>query len=88
MIMGMVWKRPLPTGTAAGRRIGSGNSDRAGAADRGSRRRAGAVFSVLEPSSACGRVMGRSAGPMIQCCHAEDSTAGEPAGSIDNLVVT
>ncbi len=42
----------LPTAVAAGRRIGSGNSDRAGAAGRGSRRREGAVFVELGPSSA------------------------------------
>ena len=45
-------KCPLPAAPWAGRRIiESGNSDRAGAADRGSRRRVGAVLDELEPSS-------------------------------------
>ncbi len=40
---------PLPTAVAAGRQIEYGNSGRAGAADRGSRRRGCAMFLVLEP---------------------------------------
>ena len=69
-LMGRCHERcPLPAAPRAGRRIGFGNSDRAGAADRGSRRRAGALFCELEPCSARKHVMGRSAGPVEPNCH-------------------
>ncbi len=35
----------------------------------GGRRRACALFCELEPSSACGHVIGRSAGPVEPNCH-------------------
>ncbi len=65
---------PLPTGADAGRRIRSGNSDRAGAASRGSRRRACAMFCGLELCSARKHVMRRPAGPVEPCCHRRNIT--------------
>ncbi len=60
---------PLPVGTRAGRRMRCGKSASTGAAGEGSRRRGCAMYSVLESCSACGRFMGRSAGPVEPCCH-------------------
>ncbi len=63
-------QRSLAAAPWAGRRIGFGNSDRAGAIDRGSRRRARTLFWELELGcSARKRVIGRSAGPVEPNCH-------------------
>ena len=59
---------PLPTSMDAGRRIRAGNSDQAGAAGRGLRRRDCAVG--LELCCSAGRLAtGRSADPVEPCCH-------------------
>ena len=61
---------PLPAGADAGRRIRSGNSDRAGAAGRGSRRRGCAVCGLGELKRPSWKLCSvRPAAPMVPNCH-------------------
>ncbi len=76
---------PLPAAPRAGRRIRSGNSDRAGAADRGSRRRGCAMVCGLVECSARRHIIGRFADPVKSNCHAAiHNTVSGPCALWDN----